>query len=72
MARTPTALLSPADQERRRALRRMKGVALGALLAMAVVFAVAFAFQRGVGRAGQQRRDGLQVGAPLVGLRRIG
>lgn len=48
MARTPTALLSPADQERRRALRRMKGVALGALLAMAVVFAVAFAFQRDV------------------------
>lgn len=48
MARTPTALLSPADQQRRRALRRMKGVALGALLAMAVVFAVAFAFQRDI------------------------
>jgi len=42
MARTPTALLSPADQERRRALRFMKGVALGALLFMAVVFIVAF------------------------------
>lgn len=48
MARTPIALLSPADQERRRALRRMKGVALGALLGMAVVFAVAFALQREV------------------------
>lgn len=46
MTRTPTALLSPADQERRRALRLMKGVALGALLAMAVVFAIAFALQR--------------------------
>ncbi|MBT9605703.1 DUF445 domain-containing protein [Microbacterium sp.] len=48
MARTPTALLSPADQQRRRDLRRMKGVALGALLGMAVVFAVAFALQRDV------------------------
>jgi len=45
MARTPTALLSPADQERRRGLRLMKGVALGALIAMAVVFVFAFAFQ---------------------------
>lgn len=45
MTRTPTALLSPADQERRRALRRMKGVALGALVAMAVVFFVGFALQ---------------------------
>lgn len=45
MARTPTALLSPADQERRRALRTMKGVALGALIAMAVVFVIAFALQ---------------------------
>ena len=45
MARTPTHLLSPADQERRRALRVMKGVALGALVFMAVVFVVAFAFQ---------------------------
>lgn len=48
MARTPTALLSPADQERRRALRTMKGVALGALIGMAVVFVVAFAFQNEV------------------------
>ncbi|GAA2007104.1 DUF445 domain-containing protein [Microbacterium ulmi] len=45
MARTPTALLSPADQERRRALRIMKGVALGALLFTAVLFVVAFALQ---------------------------
>jgi uncharacterized membrane-anchored protein YjiN (DUF445 family) len=45
MARTPTALLSPADQERRRALRVMKGVALGALVAMAVIFVIAFALQ---------------------------
>ncbi len=48
MARTPTAALSPADQERRRALRIMKGVALGALLAMALVFAVSFPLQREV------------------------
>ncbi|WP_127475990.1 DUF445 domain-containing protein [Microbacterium sulfonylureivorans] len=45
MASTPTELLSPADQERRRGLRLMKGVALGALVFMAVLFAVAFAFQ---------------------------
>jgi uncharacterized membrane-anchored protein YjiN (DUF445 family) len=45
MSPTPTALLSPADQERRRALRTMKGVALGALLLMAVIFAIAFALQ---------------------------
>lgn len=45
MARTPTELLSPADQERRRALRVMKGVALGALILMAVVFVVAFVLQ---------------------------
>ncbi|NLP82418.1 DUF445 domain-containing protein [Microbacterium sp. CFH 90308] len=48
MARTPTHLLSAADQERRRGLRFMKGVALGALLFMAVLFAVAFAFQQQV------------------------
>ncbi|MFN3949025.1 DUF445 domain-containing protein [Microbacterium sp.] len=48
MARTPTATLSPADQERRRALRVMKGVALGALLGMALVFAVSFSLQREV------------------------
>ena len=45
MARTPTHLLSPADQGRRRALRTMKGVALGALLFMAVLFVIAFALQ---------------------------
>jgi len=39
------ALLSPADQVRLRALRRMKAVALGALIFMAVVFVIAFAFQ---------------------------
>ena len=45
MARTPMALLSPADQARRRSLALMKAVALGALLFMAVVFVIAFAFQ---------------------------
>jgi uncharacterized membrane-anchored protein YjiN (DUF445 family) len=45
MPRTPLALLSPADQERLRALRRMKAVALGALIAMAVVFVIAFWLQ---------------------------
>lgn len=45
MATTPTQLLSPADQERRRGLRFMKGVALGALVFMAIVFVVAFALQ---------------------------
>ncbi len=45
MATTPTQLLSPADQERRRGLRLMKGVALGALVFMAIVFVVAFALQ---------------------------
>ncbi|KQR23685.1 DUF445 domain-containing protein [Microbacterium sp. Leaf151] len=48
MARTSTAALSPADQERRRALRVMKGVALGALLGMAIVFAISFSLQREV------------------------
>ena len=48
MARTPMALLSPADQTRRRSLARMKAVALGALLFMAVVFVIAFAFQQDV------------------------
>ena len=48
MARTPMALLSPADQARRRSLTRMKAVALGALLFMAVVFVFAFAFQQDV------------------------
>ncbi len=46
MPRTPTDLLSPADQERRRALRVMKGVALGALVFMAVVFVIAFILQQ--------------------------
>ncbi|KAA9149053.1 DUF445 domain-containing protein [Microbacterium lushaniae] len=45
MHSTPTALLSPADQERRRALRTMKAVALGALVFMAIVFAVSFPLQ---------------------------
>jgi uncharacterized membrane-anchored protein YjiN (DUF445 family) len=45
MAHTPTHLLSPADQERRRGLRVMKGVALGALLVMAVLFVIAFTLQ---------------------------
>ncbi|MBN9213463.1 MAG: hypothetical protein ABS62_05890 [Microbacterium sp. SCN 70-200] len=45
MPRTPTELLSPADRERRRSLQVMKGVALGALLFMAVVFVVAFVLQ---------------------------
>ena len=45
MPRTPTELLSPADQERRRSLRVMKGVALGALVFMAVLFVVAFVTQ---------------------------
>ncbi|MBD7956463.1 DUF445 domain-containing protein [Microbacterium sp. Sa4CUA7] len=45
MSPTPTAELSPADQERRRGLRVMKSVALGALLFMAVLFAVSFPFQ---------------------------
>ncbi|MCC2030831.1 DUF445 domain-containing protein [Microbacterium sp. BWT-G7] len=42
------APLSPADQERRRALRFMKGVALGGLVFMAVLFAFSFAFQQQV------------------------
>ncbi|MGM1016925.1 MAG: DUF445 domain-containing protein [Actinomycetota bacterium] len=45
MPRTPLALLSPADQERLRALRVMKAVALGALIFMAVVFVIAFWLQ---------------------------
>lgn len=45
MSRTPMALLSPADQERLRGLRRMKAVALGALIFMAVVFVLAFWFE---------------------------
>ncbi|WP_309065676.1 DUF445 domain-containing protein [Microbacterium sp.] len=45
MSRTPMALLSPADQERLRALRRMKAVALGALAVMALAFVLAFWLQ---------------------------
>lgn len=65
MARTPTALLSPADQERRRALQTMKAVALGALLAMAVVFAIAFSLQEQVPWLGYVRAaaEGGMVGA---------
>ena len=48
MSRTPTALLSPADQERLRGLRRMKAVALGALIFMAVIFVLAFWFEHRV------------------------
>ena len=40
-----SALLSPADQVRLRALRRMKAVALGALLFMALVFVMGFWLQ---------------------------
>lgn len=42
MPRTPMALLSPADQERLRALRTMKAIAVGALVFMAIVFVFAF------------------------------
>ena len=48
MSPTPTHLLSAADLERRRGLRVMKGVALGALLFMALLFALSFAFQQEV------------------------
>lgn len=65
MPRTPTALLTPADQERRRALRTMKGVALGALIAMAVLFAIAFVLQRDMPAWGYVRAaaEGGMVGA---------
>lgn len=42
---TNLQLLSPADAERRRGLRFMKGVALAGLIVMAVIFAVGFALQ---------------------------
>lgn len=45
MVRTPTALLSAADQQRRAALRMMKSIALGALVLLAVVFVVASALE---------------------------
>ena len=65
MPRTPMAMLSPADQVRLRALRRMKAVALGALIFMAVVFVVAFAFQERMGWLGYVRAaaEGGMVGA---------
>lgn len=47
-ARVTRAALSPADAERLRQLRFMKGVALAALLAMAVIFMVSFALQQRV------------------------
>ena len=45
---TGSVVLSPADEERRRGLRRMKAVALGALLFMAVVFVISFPLQQDV------------------------
>ncbi|MGX9349346.1 DUF445 domain-containing protein [Microbacterium sp. KNMS] len=48
MPRTPTELLSPADRERLASLRRMKAVALGALLLMAALFVLGFALQESV------------------------
>ncbi|GAA3650195.1 DUF445 domain-containing protein [Microbacterium marinilacus] len=45
---TSARLLSPADQERLRALRRMKAVALGALILMAGLFVIGFALQESV------------------------
>ncbi|MDN8549936.1 DUF445 domain-containing protein [Microbacterium sp. NM3R9] len=65
MAPTPTSLLSPADQVRRQGLRRMKAVALGALLFMAVVFAVSFPLQQAIPAFGYVRAaaEGGMVGA---------
>ncbi|WP_426181468.1 DUF445 domain-containing protein [Microbacterium sp. TWP3-1-2b2] len=65
MPRTPMALLSPADQERLRALRRMKAIAIGALVFMAIVFVIAFAFQERLGWLGYVRAaaEGGMVGA---------
>lgn len=65
MPRTPMAMLSPADQGRLRALRRMKAVALGALIFMAVVFVLAFAFQERMGWLAYVRAaaEGGMVGA---------
>ena len=48
MARFEDDRLSPADQVRARGLRRMKAVALGALIFMAVVFVLAFWLQEEV------------------------
>lgn len=65
MPSTPIALLSPADQERRRALRFMKGVALGALVLMAVIFVIAFLLQEQLPWMGYVRAaaEGGMVGA---------
>ena len=65
MPYTPTELLSPADQERRRSLRMMKGIALGALIAMAVLFCIAFVLQREIPAWGYVRAaaEGGMVGA---------
>ncbi len=65
MPRTPFELLSPADQQRARALRVMKGIALGALIAMAILFAVAFVLQREIPAWGYVRAaaEGGMVGA---------
>lgn len=65
MPRTPLTQLSPADQDRFRALRRMKAVALGALIFMAVVFVFAFAFQERIGWLSYVRAaaEGGMVGA---------
>lgn len=65
MSRTPLALLSPADQERLRGLRRMKAVALGALIFMAVVFVIAFWFEHRLPWLGYVRAaaEGGMVGA---------
>lgn len=64
MTRDP-ALLSPADLQRLRGLRRMKAVALGALLAMAAVFVVGYIFQGRVEAMGYVRAagEGGMVGA---------
>jgi uncharacterized membrane-anchored protein YjiN (DUF445 family) len=43
---TVSAALSPADAARRVALRRMKAIALGLLIALTIVFAVSFALQQ--------------------------
>ncbi len=48
MARTPVALLSPPDRARLHDLRVMKGIALGALIVLAVVFLVAFPLQQSI------------------------
>ncbi|KAA9085494.1 DUF445 domain-containing protein [Microbacterium radiodurans] len=65
MARTPTDHLTPADQARRAGLRRMKAVALGALVFMAVVFAISFPLQQTIPAFGYVRAaaEGGMVGA---------